>query len=158
VIGKMSVLAWLLSLITWIPGLILFAIQANLAGWEWTRNNLWIAWALFIGAIAWILILSLVAIAMSAWVKWKIAAGALILAVFFAGAGFGAAINGVMRTNYGTMVDLAQDTFIIWAKLFRLRDANLRLDPLDAANALAAACFICLWLLFKKVRAFEVVK
>ena len=31
--GKMSVLLILLSLITWIPGLILFAIQGDLAGW-----------------------------------------------------------------------------------------------------------------------------
>ncbi len=158
VIGKMSVIGCLLSLITWVPGLILFAIQADLAGWDWTKNNLWIAGAIFVGSIIWIVLLSLVAIAMSAWVKWKIAAGALILAVFFVGSGFGAAINGVMRTNYGTMVDLAQDSFVVWAKLFRLTDANLRLDVYDAANALAVACVICLWLLFKKVRAFEVVK
>lgn len=158
VIGKMSVLMWLLSLITWIPGLILFAIQSSLAGWDWTRQNLWIAWALFAGPILWNLILSLIAVAMSAWVKWKIAAGALILSVFFAGAGFGAAINGVMRTNYGSLIDLAQDNFVIWARLFRLQDINLRIDLIDAVNALAVACILCLWLLFKKVRAFEVVK
>jgi len=158
VIGKMSVLMWLLSLITWIPGLILFAIQASLAGWAWTRDNLWLAVAIVVGPLMWNAILSLIAIAMSAWVKWKIAAGALILAVFFAGAGFGAAINGVMRTNYGTLIDLSQDNFIIWAKLFRITDANLRVDVWDAVNALAVTCVVCLWLLFKKVRAFEVVK
>lgn len=158
VVGKMSVLAWLLSLITWIPGIILFGIQASLAGWTWTRDNLWIGGAILLGSVLWIVLLCLVAIAMSAWVKWKIAAGALILGVFFAGSGFGAAINAVMRTHYGTTIDLAQDTFIIWAKLFRLNDANLRLDAWDAANALAVAALICLWLLFKKVRAFEVVK
>ena len=158
VVGKMSVLMWLLSLTSWIPGLILFAIQASLAGWDWTRDHLYIAWAIFLGGLIWNAILSLIAVAMSAWVKWKIAAGALILGVFFAGSGFGAAINGVMRTHYGTIIDLSQDTFIIWANLFRLPDANARLDVWDAVNALAAACLICLWLLFKKVRAFEVVK
>jgi ABC-2 type transport system permease protein len=158
VIGKMSVLMWLLALITWIPGLILFTIQASLAGWDWTVKNLWIAWAIFIGPLIWNAVLALIAVAMSAWVKWKIAAGALILGVFFAGSGFGAAINGVMRTNYGTLIDLSQDIFIIWARLFRVADANLRVDPWDAADALAAACIVCLWLLFKKVRAFEVVK
>ncbi len=158
VIGKMSVLMWLLALITWIPGLVLFSIQASLAGWQWTIDNLWIAAAIFIGPFIWNAVLSLIAVAMSAWVKWKIAAGALILSVFFAGAGFGAAINGVMRTNYGTLIDLSQDNWILWAKLFRITDANLRLDAWDAANALAVTCVICLWLLFKKVRAFEVVK
>jgi ABC-2 type transport system permease protein len=158
VIGKMAVLMWLLSIITWIPGLILFLIQASLAGWDWTRDNLWIAWAIVLGSLIWSAILSLVAVAMSAWVRWKIAAGALILAVFFLGSGFGAAINAVIRTNYGTLIDLSQDTFVIWAKLFRIQDAVIRLDPYDAANALAATCILCLWLLFKKVRAFEVVK
>ncbi|MBZ5606056.1 MAG: hypothetical protein LAO79_27500, partial [Acidobacteriia bacterium] len=100
----------------------------------------------------------LVAVAMSAWVRWKIAAGALILGVFFAGAGFGVAINAVLRTNYGTLIDLQQDMGVIWARLFRLTDVNLRVDAWDAANAIAVACVICLWLLFKKVRAFEVVK
>jgi len=158
VIGKMSVLMWLLSLITWIPGLILFAIQASLTGWAWTRDNLWIAGAILIGPLMWNAILSLIAIAMSAWVKWKIAAGALILGVFFAGSGFGAAINAVMRTSYGTLIDLGQCNFIIWTKLFRLPDTVQRVDSYDAANALAVTCVLCLWLLFKKVRAFEVVK
>jgi ABC-2 type transport system permease protein len=158
VIGKMSVLMWLLSIITWIPGLILFGIQASLAGWDWTRDHLWIAGAIVVSSLMWSLILSLVAVAMSAWVKWKIAAGALILAVFFLGSGFGAAINAVMRTSYGTLIDLSQDNFVIWSKLFRLQDNVIRLDAWDAANALAVTCILCLWLLFKKVRAFEVVK
>ncbi len=52
--GKMSVLVFLLSLVTWVPGLILFAIQASLAGWEWTRTNFWIAGSIFMGLAVWI--------------------------------------------------------------------------------------------------------
>jgi ABC-2 type transport system permease protein len=107
--------------------------------------------------LIWTTILSLIALAMSAWVKWKIAAGALILGVFFAGAGFGAAINGVMRTRYGSLIDLAQVNFIVWSKLFRY-DVGSGIATGDAWMALGVACAICLWLLFKKVRAFEVVK
>ena len=54
------------------------------------------------------MVLSLIALAISAWVRWKIAAGGLILGVFFAGAGFGAAINAVMRTKNGSLIDIAQ--------------------------------------------------
>lgn len=158
VLGKMSVLVYLLSLITWVPGLILFVIQASLAGWDWTRDHFWIAGAVLFGSLLWIAVLSLIAMALSAWIKWKIAAGALILAVIFLGAGFGTAVNAIMRTNLGTTLDLAQCTFVIWSGWFRLSDANTRIDALDAWNAIAAACLICLWLLFKKVRAFEVVK
>jgi ABC-2 type transport system permease protein len=158
VLGKMSVLMYLLSLITWVPGLALFAIQGSLAGWDWTRDHLWIAGAIVVGSLIWSTLLSLIAMALSAWVKWRIAAGALILGVIFIGAGFGGAVNAVMRTDSGSMLDLAQANSAIWASLFRLTDANPRMDVTDALSAIGAACLICLWLLFKKVRAFEVVK
>ncbi len=74
VLGKMSVLMSLLSLITWIPGLILFLIQSSLAGSEWMHANLWIAGAIFVGLMLWDVVLSLIALALSAWVKWRIAA------------------------------------------------------------------------------------
>jgi ABC-2 type transport system permease protein len=155
--GKMSVLMILLSSITWIPGLILFGIQAELAGWEWAKANLWLAGAIFIGPLVWITVLSLIAMAMSAWVKWKVAAGALILGVYFAGAGFGHAINGVLRIKSGTLIDLTEVNSTIWGAMFRY-DNNTGLDVADAWSALGIACVICLFLLVKKVRAFEVVK
>jgi ABC-2 type transport system permease protein len=79
VLGKSSVLAILLSQITWVPGLILFAVQAGLAGASWTWSNLWIAGSLMLASLIWIAILSLLAMALSAWVKWRIVAGALLL-------------------------------------------------------------------------------
>jgi uncharacterized membrane protein HdeD (DUF308 family) len=56
---------------------------------------------IFFGGWIWVLILSLLALALSAWVKWKPAAGALMFGVFFVAAGFGATINGVQRTYWG---------------------------------------------------------
>ena len=94
---------------------------------------------------------------MSAWVKWKIAAGGLILAVFFAGSGFGAAINGIMRTKYGSLIDMAQSMFTVWNRLLRAHSST-GLEVSDATIALLAACGLCLWILMKRVRAFEVVK
>src|SRR6201982_2467988 len=41
VLGKSSVLRVLLSQITWVPGLVLFLVQAGLAGWSWTWSHLW---------------------------------------------------------------------------------------------------------------------
>jgi ABC-2 type transport system permease protein len=157
ILGKMSVLIYMLSLITWIPGLVLFAIQASLAGWQWTQANWWIAGAILIGPMVWIVVLSLIALATSAWVKWRIAAGALIVGVIFAGAGFGAAINGVMRTTNGSLIDLREVIFTIWAKLFRY-DTGSGIDVWDAWNALAVTCALCIFLLTRRVRAFEVVK
>src|SRR5580704_10681410 len=115
----MTVLMWLLARITWIPGLILFGIQADMAGWDWTKTHLWIAWGLFLGLFVWSVVLSLIALAISAWVRWKIAAGGLILGVFFAGAGFGVAINSVMRTHNGSLIDISQMMATAWAQLLR---------------------------------------
>jgi ABC-2 type transport system permease protein len=155
--GKMSVLVFLLSLITWVPGLIVFAVQASLAGWEWTRDNLWIAGSLLLGMTIWIVVLSLIALALSAWVKWKIAAGGLVLGVFFAGAGFGTALNAVMRTNYGTLLNLTQVMYTVWSKLFGLTPET-GISVQAAWTCLGVVCALCLWLLARRVRAFEVVK
>lgn len=157
VIGKMGVLIYLLSLITWVPGLVLFALQSSLAGWDWMRANLWIAGAVFVGPVMSILMISIIALAVSAWIKWRAAASAAILGIFFVGAGFGGMINAVMHTHYGSLINLSELMNTIWAGLFRQTLDN-GLETLDAWNALAAACAACLWLLFKKVRAFEVVK
>lgn len=157
VLGKMTVLLSLLSLITWLPGLILFLIQSSLAGREWMYSNLWIAWALFAGLLLWDIVLALIALALSAWVKWRIAAGALILGVYFAGAGFGTAINSIVRTRYGTLIDLAQVMSNIWAQMFR-SDVAPDVPVADSWIALAIACAICLCLLARRVKAFEVIK
>jgi ABC-2 type transport system permease protein len=157
VLGRMTVVMYLLAWITWIPGLILFGIQANMAGWEWTRNNLWIAWAVFAGLFVWTVILALIALAISAWVRWKIAAGGLILGVFFAGAGFGAMINAVMRTRNGSLIDIAQMMETAWGQMFRYNSGN-GISAMQAWTVLALVSALSLWLLSKKVRAFEVVK
>jgi len=155
--GKMSVLVFLLSLVTWVPGLILWVIQASLAGWEWTKANWWIAGSLLLGLLVWILLLSLLALALSAWVKWKIAAGGLVLGVFFAGAGFGSALNAVMRTQYGSLLNLTEVMFTVWSKLFRWpSDTGISIEA--AWICIGVVCAVCLWLLVRRVRAFEVVK
>ena len=158
VLGKMSLLLYFLSLITWFPGLLVFLIQASLAGWHWTRDNAWIAGALLGGLLLWDLFLALMALALSAWVKWRIAAGALILGVFFLGAGFGAAVNSIIRTSYGTLLDLRQVISIIWSQMFRDDSSGESLSHGQAWMALAVASALCLWLLARRVRAFEVVK
>jgi ABC-2 type transport system ATP-binding protein len=137
VLGKSSVLAILLSQITWVPGLILFAMQAGLAGASWTWSNLWIAGSLILSSLIWIAILSLLAMALSAWVKWRIVAGALLLGVMFFGAGFAQAINAVMRTDSGHFFNVAYLMGTVWNLLRHLplaahaQSAGLRGDSVS---------------------------
>ena len=157
VVGKSSVLAILLSQITWIPGLVLFAMQAGLSGASWTWSHLWIAGSLIASSLIWIAILSLLAMALSAWVKWRMVAGALLLAVMFFGAGFAQAINAVMQTDTGYFFNIAYLMGTVWNALFQV-DARHAIPVAQAWVALLVYCAICLGLLLRKVRAYEVVR
>jgi len=151
------VLLILLSLITWIPGLILFGAQAAMAGGAWLSQNLWIAWGIFAGSWIWILVISLLALALSAWVKWRIAAGALLLAVFFVAAGFGEAIDAVLDVHWGRLINLMYVFATVWNKLFRSRE-TFEISEFSAWVVLALISAACLLLLRRKLRAFEVVR
>ncbi len=157
VLGKSSVLAVLLSQVTWIPGIILFVMQASLAGASWTWSNLWIAGSLILSSLLWIAVLSLLAMALSAWVKWRIVAGALLLAVMFFGAGFGQAVNAVLRTDFGYFFNLPYLMGTVWISLFQV-DIQQSVSITQAWVAISLYCMVCLWLLLRKVRAYEVIR
>jgi len=157
VAGKMTVLLLLMSLITWVPGMLLYLIQAGCEGSGWMRSHAWLAGSIMLGLWIWIVVLSLIALALSAWVKWKIVAGAMILGVFFAGAGFGAVINNVTHTHYGAFIDLTQVIHTLWSDLFR-SGSRVNLSVTEAWVILGVTCSLCLWLLARRVRAVEVVK
>lgn len=157
VAGKMAVLVSLLSLITWIPGLILFLIQASLAGASWMTANLWMAGAIFLGSGIQILVLCFLSLALSAWIKRKLAAGAALLGVFFFGAGLGQAINAVLSTHSGSLLNIGELMGSVEIHLFRVYSQTP--VPSDLAwLALLSICAFSLMLLERKVRAYEVVK
>lgn len=175
VVGKMSIVIGLLSLITWVPGLILFLFQSYLEGWSWFADNIWIGSAIFIGSLVWILLLALVSQAISAWVKWLVAARAALLGAFFIPTVFGAIINEVFLTYWGHIFDLRALIGNVWSGLFGtfVREASdgrisrngqtvemLRTEPPLWASwfVLFLICALCFWLLSRKVKAYEVVK
>lgn len=155
VTGKASVLVIPLSAITWIPGLLLFGFNASLEGRAWLAENLWIANGIFLGSWIWMLTLCLLSLALSAWVKWKLAAGALLFGIFFAAAGFGQAINEILNTKSGSLINITELIRTIWCGLFQQR-IRTGLSEASAWTMLMAICGVSLWLLAKKVRAYEV--
>lgn len=157
VIGKMAVLAILLSALTWVPGLALFFFNAALEGWDWTAKYWYIPWGIFAASWLWILLLCLLALAVSACLRRRIVAGGLILGVFFVGAGFGAAINQALDTYIGDTFNIVTVFARIWSVLLGT-PARTQLSAEAACMALAAMCWFCLYLLNRKVRAYEVVK
>jgi ABC-2 type transport system permease protein len=159
VLGKMMVLITLLSLITWVPGILLFFFQAYLDGTGWLGENLGTGMAIFVGSWLWILVLSLVALAISAWVKWKPVARVTMLIVFFVLSGFARALNEALDTWWGWLASIWAATQNIWASLFgQTIDSDLAMPVWAAWLSLAAACALCLWLLSRRIRAYEVVR
>jgi ABC-2 type transport system permease protein len=180
VLGKMAVVAALLSLITWIPGLLIFFFQASLGGAAWLWANLWMVWAIFFGSMVWIILLSLLALAVSSFLKWRVVASGAILGLFFVPSAFGEIINELFLTRAGHLISLWATMNSIWRGLFGLFvrqtgtirgkirnpiydgqvvDFALLEPPLWVSwLIIALVCGICVWLLARKVRAYEVIK
>jgi ABC-2 type transport system permease protein len=159
--GKISVLAALLSCTTWIPALILFFVKAELQGHGWLWENLWMAGSIVLSCLIWIAMISLISMAVAVWVKWRIAATALMLGIFFLLPAFAAILNAILRTQWGNLINFTHMITLVWMRLFRESQAELPPAfngvPLWAAWAsLLTTCAGCFWLLDRKLRAREV--
>ena len=175
VVGKMSVLLIMVSLITWVPGLLLFILQAYLEGAGWFGKNLWLAGAIFLSAFVWIVVLAILSLAVSAWLKWRVVASGALLAIFFIPSAFGEIINALFLTRIGHLISIGAIMNSIWRGLFGLfqrqtgsmsgtrggRDFAVTLyePPLWSSwLVLGLICAFFVLLLMRKVRAYEVVK
>ena len=180
VLGKMAVIVILLSLVTWIPGLLLFLFQASLAGPGWLLSNLWMAGTIFLGSMVWIILLSLLALAVSSLVKWRVVASGALLGLFFVPTAFGEIFNQLFLTRAGHLISMWASMNSIWFWLFglferqnghvrgrinnpvydgQIVDVILREPPVWASwLVIALVCGICVWLLSRRVRAYEVIK
>jgi ABC-2 type transport system permease protein len=180
VLGKMTVVVVMLSLVTWIPGLLIFFFQASLAGFTWLWANLWMIWAIFFGCMVWIILLSLLSLAVSSLVKWRVVASGALLGLFFVPSAFGEIVNQLFLTRAGNLISMWASMNSIWRGLFglfvretgRIRgavdnpiydrqfvDIVLLEPPLWISwLVIALVCAVCVWLLSRKVRAYEVIK
>jgi ABC-2 type transport system permease protein len=163
-LGKLSVLALLLSFTTWIPGLLLFLLQASQEGNGWIWHNFYLTGSILLSSLLWIVVVSLYALALSVWVRWRVAATALIVASSFLLPGFGQFFDFVLDSHWGRLLDLSFVMRVIWGDLYRLSPdvrAVMNLDEIPVWSAWAAVlalCGISLLLLNKKLKAREVVR
>lgn len=162
VIGKLLVLLLPLSAVTWIAGLLLVLLQTSLAGFGWLVEHWRIVPALFVGSWIWILLLSLLALAVSAWVKWRFVATGMLFGIFLVSEAFGHAIVQIAGLRWGKL--LAFDDLIetIWSWLFggvEFLGTQFPEDPLPLAACWAMLGLLgalSLWMLHRKLRACEV--
>ena len=175
VLGKMSVLLILLSAMTWIPQLLLFFFQSYLEGASWFMDNLSIGFAIFFASLVWILLLALLSQSVSALVKWRVIASGALLGIFFIPSIFGEFVNQIFQTRWGSIISLGALMKNVTSGLFGTfvqasthytnwdgrvgREIIVNEPPLLASwIALFVVCAICLALLSRKVKAYEVVR
>jgi len=157
VLGKMAVLITLLSPVTWIGGMAVFGLQAYMEGGGWWHSNIRIAVAYLVGHGTWITVISLLALAICAWVRFKPVARGVLVGVYFILGGLSEEVNFQTGTHVGDLVDLVECLFVVVADLF---NAGVRNDiPVWAAwLSLISAAVLSLLLLHRKLRAHEVVR
>lgn len=175
VLGKMSVLLILLSAITWVPQLLLFAFQSYLEGPAWLAANLSIGIAIVMLSVVWILVLALLSQAVSAVVKWRVIASGTLLGLFFLPSAFGAMVNALFLTRMGNIISPVAlmgnissglfGTFVRASTTYTQWDGRVGHEflvnepPLWASwFVLFVICAVCLALLSWKVKAYEVVR
>jgi ABC-type transport system involved in multi-copper enzyme maturation permease subunit len=161
VAGKFLAIFASLSVVTWVPCLMLFAYQCYSSAQPWAVANFSIAVGLLTGAVIWIAFLSILGLALSSWVKWRVVATGSIFAAVFVPAGVGAIVSAVLRTKWGLLLNLPVTMSVLWQRLLGapefMRDAaSLPTTPIVAM--LALACLICVAMLNARIRAHEVVR
>lgn len=170
VLGKFSVVFVMMSAVTWLPDVILFAIQSSLAGGAWWKENLAILRGIVLGFLTWSAVLGFLALAVSAWVKWRLVATGLFVGIPLVASGFGEMINGVMRTYWGHLLNLWYLFDVVWYALFdvpivRRMSRNMMGNALQgdvptgvAWLVLAGICAASAWMLRRRILAREVVR
>jgi ABC-type transport system involved in multi-copper enzyme maturation permease subunit len=163
-LGKLAILVTLLSAITWVPGLLLVALQSALAGGGWLVAHARVPVGIFLGSAAWIVLLSLASLAISAWIRWRPLATGALFGLFVVGSAFGTAINEMLDTRWGELLMFVEQMKTIWVDLFAtgriLGDVRDERDLPVAICWLAIAAFagVSALLLHRKIRAHEVVR
>jgi ABC-type transport system involved in multi-copper enzyme maturation permease subunit len=162
ILAKIAALAGLLSAVTWVPLLGLFAFQSHLSAAPWAGSHLRVAAGMFLGSWLWILLLSLMSLALASWVKWHIVATGLFFGFMFVPAGVGGVFNAVLHTDWGNLINIPFLMTSLWKHLLGTPIppfvAEHELPLVSMLVALGAMAMVCVAALNARIRAREVVR
>ena len=151
--------AW--SAVTWVPCLLLFAYQGYSSPQPWIGGNLQIGVGIFVGSVIWIAFLSILGLALSSWVKWRIVATGTIFAAVFVPAGIGGVVSAILRTKWGFLLNVPFLMSTLWRRLLGVQSFSFVGEsfPISAILfVLGLACIGCVAMLNARIRAREVVR
>ena len=161
VLGKFIALAWSLSYVTWMPVLVLLVYQCYASPEPWAMAHLGLAFGIVVGSLLWIVVLALIGLAVSSWVKWRVIATGAMFAVVFVPAGVGGITDAILRTHWGLLLNVPVVMTEIWRRLLGappLMSPQLELPNTAMAVVLLLAGLACIAVLNARIRAREVVR
>jgi hypothetical protein len=158
-------LALLLSAVTWVPSLLLFGLQSGLAKNGWIWSHLWMVIPIVLCSAIWILMLSFISLAVSAWVKLRIVATGVTFVAFFVPMGLGEMFNAIMGTYWGHLLNFSLLFQLILSNGFREQSESINSVygrgevPVPAAwIMMILVCIFSLFILNVRLRARETVR
>jgi ABC-2 type transport system permease protein len=161
-LARIITLLGMLSLITWLPGLVLFGLQTGMAGRSWFRENWTIGTSIFAGFALWALLASMVALASSAYAKLKVVAGGIVLGFFFLLSGISVMVNGVFGATWGHALNPFWAANRLWYSMLNAKVPTGVKEP-QGPDASACLCVLIAMILLlvlvlaRKLRPVEVV-
>lgn len=160
-LGKFLALVLSLSYVTWIPCLLLFVYQCYASPQPWAMTHLSLALGIFAGSVVWIVLLAMVGLAVSAWVKWRVIATGAIFAVVFVPAGVGGIASAILRTRWGLLLNIPVVMSELWQRMLgapTIMNPRLELPTSAMVAVLVLASLGCAAVLNARIRAREVVR
>jgi hypothetical protein len=127
----------------------------------WIAANLRLAVGLLAGSILWIVVLSILSLALSSWVKWRVLATGIIFAAVLVPAGIGGIVSAILRTKWGFLLNIPFLMSELWQRLlgtpeFMREDRSI--PTVAIAIVLVSICLVAAAMLNARIRAREVVR
>jgi ABC-2 type transport system permease protein len=158
VLGKALVLFTLLSSITWVPGLLLYGVNAAIAENGWGVSHFRIVGALVLGGTSWMTVMTLFVLSLSAWIRWHLAASVSMFGIYFISAGLGEAVNLGLGVTWGNVFNLGHLFEVLWGALFGVPLVKPGVPLLTTGIALSVWSIVSMWGIHQRLRAREVVQ
>ena len=127
-----------------------------MAGQSWFLESWKIGIGMFVGLLLWTLLVSLVALASSAYARMRVIAGGIVLGFFFIRSGAAGIINVVFRSKWGFIINPSWTTKRLWYAMLNIESPEGP-GALICLCALAATMLLLTLVLERKLRPVEVI-
>lgn len=161
VAGKLMVVVSMLSLVILLPPLAVFGMQSVMSP-SWGLSHLGLLLGVVIAALLQCLVYALLATAVSATVRWRPVAAAILFVILTLGGPLGLAIGATLQTRFGTLLDVQHVLRTVRKALIGgtvpINEALGKLPIEGCIVMLLLLTGLCLWQLKRRLEAYEVVR